>query len=115
MEAKGHDVHHTKFMYGEKEVNSYFIRHKYEAHMDPNKDLDKTNLGLYPRILVTLKNYRTELKKPLKHYAHMKEELSSKITLEQDPEKLKLLREEYENACFEWNKLDSKQKLLKFL
>lgn len=111
MEAKGYKVHRTKFTFKQKPITSYFVRHTYEAHMDPDVMAKETNLGLYPRILIKLKNLRSELKKPLKHYAHVKEKLSAEGKDYINGEET----EEYSNACFEWNKLDSKQKAIKVL
>lgn len=111
MESKGYKVHRTKFTFKQKLITSYFVRHTYESHMDPDAKAKETNLGLYPRILIKLKNLRAELKKPLKHYAHMKEKLSAEGKDFINGEET----EEYSNVCFEWNKLDSKQKAIKVL
>jgi hypothetical protein len=126
--GRGYSVHYTQFPFQTatdnkpRIIESYFVRHTYVAELDPVQEnpgigagldyLKKTNLGLYPRILLKLKNFRSALKKPLKEFAHQKEHLQ-KIGKDKDENGKET--PEYSLVCFEWNRLDSKQKAIKVM
>lgn len=103
---KGFKLHKIKFMYNGRWVRGWSIRH--ENIFDPTNTDYK--FGVYPMILKELFDNRNTLKKLLHKWESEKERLDAlprEKFLEPD------IQQEYENVCFNFNYLDSKQKALK--
>lgn len=102
----GHTLHKIKFMFNNKWVRGWSIRH--DNKLDVN-DKD-CKFGIYPMILKDLFDSRSLLKKRLQKWEHEKERLNM---LSADEFNQPHIKEEYDNVNFNYNYLDSKQKALK--
>ncbi|MGL5934278.1 MAG: DNA polymerase domain-containing protein, partial [Cetobacterium sp.] len=107
--TKKHNLHKIKFEFGEETVRAWSVRH--DNNLDPSKPGFK--FGLFPYILQRLFNDRAKLKKAAKGLNYWEHVL----------EKMKLLPPEeryspegiaaFDDAEFNYNAIDSKQKALK--
>ena len=105
-QSEGHTLHKIKFMFNNKWVRGWSIRH--DNKLDP-KD-PECKFGIYPMILNELFDARSVLKKKLQKWEHEKEKLNML-----SPEEFTKphIKEEYDTVNFNFNYLDSKQKALK--
>lgn len=104
--AEGHNLYKIKFMYNGRIIRGWSIRH--DNKLDPeNKDC---KFGIYPMILKELFDARKLMKKDLHKYESQKEQLE---TLPREEFMKPEIQEEYENVCFNFNYINSKQKALK--
>lgn len=101
MHKKSVKLHKISFEYNSNTIRGWSIFH--ENKTDPTKP--DCLFGVYPMILKQLFDARVALKKDLFKYSKEKEHL------ENDPNK----SDEYDEACFKYNCVDSKQKALKVL
>lgn len=104
--ANGHSLYKIKFMYNGKKVRGWSIRH--DNKLDPNTDDCK--FGVYPLILKELFDTRSQMKKVLHKYEKQKEIMDA-LTCEEFNKSQN--KEKYENICFNFNYINSKQKALK--
>ena len=104
--AAGAALHKIKFMYNSRTIKGWSIRH--DNIFDPTDP--KYKFGVYPMILKELFDSRTSMKSGLHKWESEKERLES-IPREKfvEPE----IQAEYDNVCFNFNYLDSKQRALK--
>nr|BCY04578.1 DNA-directed DNA polymerase, family B [Abalone asfa-like virus] len=63
LESKGYDIKHVKFKIGIDEFEGWFVRHKNVP----------SDLGVYPRMLISLKQKRVLMKKEMKKWESVKE------------------------------------------
>lgn len=110
--SKKHELHKIKFNYGDETIRAWSVRH--DNKLDPTQPDFK--FGLFPYILQRLFNDRKKLKKGskekkgLEHWGKILDAMKKLPAAElAKPE----VMEEFENATFEYNALDSKQKALK--
>jgi DNA polymerase elongation subunit (family B) len=102
----GHDLHKIKFIYNGKIVRGWSVKH--ENKLDPNSKDCK--FGIYPMVLKELFDSRNLMKKELHKWESKKENLESlskKLFDNHDTQEI------YENVCFNFNYINSKQKALK--
>ena len=105
-DSKGHNLHRIDFPFNGGRVKAWSIRH------DNKLEFGKPDFkfGVYPMILKELFDKRKEMKKILHKYESEKEDI-------ENPEKKRLITEKdkeyYEDVCFNFNYIDSKQKALK--
>lgn len=104
--ADGHILHKIKFMFNNRWVRGWSIRH--DNKIDP-ADPD-CKFGVYPMILKELFDTRKEMKKGLHKWEGEKERLE---TLSREEFMKPDIQAEYELVCFNYNYVDSKQKALK--
>lgn len=102
----GHDLHKIKFIYNGKIIRGWSIKH--ENKIDPLEDGFK--FGVYPMILKELFDSRKEMKKSLHRWESEKEKLEALTKEEFNNIDTKTL---YDNVCFNFNYINSKQKALK--
>jgi len=100
----GQKLTRVEFEYNGRIRKAWFVWHNNK--MDPN-DAD-FQFGVYPYILNRLFNKRKGIKKEMKVYAMQKEQMET-----QDNEYLQQHSDEYEDICFQYNYLNSKQLALK--
>lgn len=102
----GHELHKIKFTFNGRTIRGWSIRHGNK--LDPNSEDYK--FGIYPMILKELFDTRKEMKKILHKWEAEKERLE---TLPKETFESKEIQDEYENVCFNYNYINSKQKALK--
>lgn len=102
--AEGEDLHPIKFLFNGRVIKGWAVRHKNQ--IDPTKKNCK--FGLFPMLLKELFDQRKDLKKILHKYEEQKEKLDAL-----PEEELEARREKYEDVCFKFNYINSKQKALK--
>lgn len=104
--AEGHNLHIIRFTFNGRIVKGWSIRH------DNNLDVNDPNckFGVYPMILKELFDSRNYMKKNLHKWESEKERIE---TMSSDDFMKKDVQADYENACFNYNYIDSKQKALK--
>lgn len=105
-DKEGHQLHKIKFQYNGRIVRGWSIRH--ENKLDPNSPDCK--FGVYPMILKELFDARKQMKKELHKWESQQEKLE---TLPREEFMKPENQEEYENVCFNFRYIDSKQKALK--
>lgn len=105
-QSEGHNLHKIKFMFNGNIIRGWSIRH------DNKLDKKKKNykFGVYPMILKELFDTRKLMKKDLHKYESQKEQLE---TLSREEFMKPNIQMEYENVCFNFNYVNSKQKALK--
>lgn len=104
--SEGHNLYKIKFMFNNRWVRGWSIRH--DNKLDP--DDPQCKFGVYPMILKELFDTRKEMQKILHKWESKKENLETMPPEEfTKPE----IKEEYEQVCFNYNYIDSKQKALK--
>jgi DNA polymerase elongation subunit (family B) len=104
--ANGHSLYKIKFMYNGRIVRGWSIRH--DNNLDPNSKDCK--FGVYPLILKELFDSRSQMKKGLHKWENEKEKMDTLSREElMKPENQVL----YENICFNFSLINSKQKALK--
>ena len=102
----GHELHKIKFLFNGRTIRGWSIRH--DNKIDPeSKDC---KFGIYPMILKELFDTRKEMKKILHKWESEKERLE---ILPKEQFDSKKIQDEYENVCFNFNYINSKQKALK--
>lgn len=106
---KKHELHKIKFDFNGRTIRGWSVRH------DNKLDSTKSNFkfGLFPSILKGLFDDRKKLKNGLKglvHYEHEKERL---LGLPKEEFETSEIQEQYEDVCFRYNSVDSKQRGLK--
>ncbi len=102
-----HNLHKIKFEFNGRTIRGWSIRH--DNKIDPSKKDFK--FGIMPTILKNLFDMRKKLKKGekgLEYWEHKKEQMLALPKEEFDARK-----EEYEDICFNYNSIDSKQKAIK--
>lgn len=102
-----HNLHKIKFEFNGRTIRGWSIRH--DNKIDPSKKDFK--FGIMPSILKNLFDMRKKLKKGengLEYWEHKKEQMLALSKEEFDARK-----EEYEDICFNYNSIDSKQKAVK--
>jgi DNA polymerase elongation subunit (family B) len=107
--SKKHNLHKIKFDFNNEVVRGWSVRH--DNHLDPTKPEFK--FGIFPTILKELFDARKRLKsgpKGLNYWEHEKEKL---LALPIEEFELPETKELYEDVCFNYNALDSKQRALK--
>jgi DNA polymerase elongation subunit (family B) len=104
--ADGHILHKIKFMFNNRWVRGWSIRH--DNKIDP--DDPECKFGVYPMILKELFDTRKEMKKGLHKWEGEKERLE---TLSREEFMKPEIQTEYELVRFNYNYVDSKQKALK--
>lgn len=101
MMRDGYKIHYVSFPFLNKTVDAWFVQH----------ENNETLYGLCPRILIELFAKRAQLKKILKPIS------DKKLHMEMDMKKYSKneypYMDEYNEVCFDYNYLDSKQKALK--
>lgn len=133
LKQDGHNLHYVEFLFGGNVIKGWVVRH----------DNDESKIGLYPFILRDLFNKRANMKKGLKKYETIKEYLDINLSLSFDEllhkiindyqsentNKYQLIKdylekyassnqkkdinELYQNVCFAFNYINSKQLALK--
>ena len=93
-------------MFNNRWVRGWSIRH--DNKLDPNDPQCK--FGVYPMILKELFDTRKEMQKILHKWESKKETLE---TLPPEEFTMPEIKDEYEQVCFNYNYIDSKQKALK--
>ena len=117
LEDRGYKTHYINFQYGENMIEAYSVRHTY----DGTGDMEEHGFGIFPSILLWLKNERKLIKKELARANDFLEEADKKIAdiLEADEPDAKARVEaivsssEYNDAQFNSAYYDSKQKAVK--
>ncbi len=109
---KKHTLYRIEFPFNGGTIKGWSIRH--DNKLDPNSADYK--FGIFPAILKELFDARTKLKKDahgLNFWEHKREELL--LIAKDNPERWesKEIQDEYEDVCFNYNTLDSKQRALK--
>lgn len=110
--SKKHILHKIKFEYNGRTIRGWSVRH--DNKLNPNSSDYK--FGLFGKILKDLFDTRKVLKKGnadfkgLEYWEHRKEQLK---LLSADEFSSKTVQAEFEEVCFQFNALDSKQKALK--
>lgn len=102
----GHDLYKIKFQYNGRTVRGWSIRH--DNKLDP--DSPDCKFGIYPMILKELFDTRKLMKKKLHVYENQKELMDALPREEFD---MPANKEKYEDICFNFNYINSKQKALK--
>jgi DNA polymerase elongation subunit (family B) len=110
--SKRHTLYRIEFQFNERKIKGWSVRH--DNQIDP--DAPGYKFGIFPAILKDLFDARKKLKsgeKGLGYWEHRKEELM--LMAKEDPAgwSSKETQKKYEDVCFEYNALDSKQKALK--
>ncbi len=110
--TKKHTLHRIEFEFNGRTIKGWSIRH--DNKLDESQPDYK--FGIFAAILKELFDARTRLKKGstgLEYWEHRKEALL--LMAKTDPVKWVTpeIQEEYEDVCFNYNALDSKQKALK--
>jgi DNA polymerase elongation subunit (family B) len=110
--TKKHTLHRIEFPFNGRTIKGWSIRH--DNKLDPTQPDYK--FGIFPAILKELFDTRTKLKKDargLNYWEHRKESLL--LLAKTDPDKWDSaeIQKEFEDVCFNYNALDSKQKALK--
>ena len=102
--SRGHDLYPITFDFNGTPVNAWSILHDTTdgAITSPGKTIGK--FGLYPSILKELFDIRDKMKTIMKSYATQKEVMKTSLSFNQ---------QEYDDICFQFNYLNSKQKALK--
>lgn len=105
-EEDGYTLHTIKFTYNNRIIRGWSIRH------DNNFDIDDPNckFGIYPMILKDLFDKRSYMKKDLHKWEGIKEKMDA---LSKDEFNTEENKREYEQVCFNFSYIDSKQKALK--
>lgn len=106
---KMYNLHRISFIFNGRNIRGWSIRH--DNKLDPSKP--DYRFGIFGAILKELFDARKKLKKSengLEYWEHRKEDL---LSLPPEEFRLPHIQEEYENVCFNFNSLDSKQKALK--
>jgi DNA polymerase elongation subunit (family B)/DNA-binding transcriptional MerR regulator len=104
-----HELYKVKFNYNGRDIRGWSVRH--DNKLDPTKPDYK--FGIFPSILKELFDARAKLKKGehgLLYWEHIKEKMS--LLPKEDFEKPRV-KEEWEDACFQYNLINSKQAALK--
>lgn len=125
--AKGYKVHKIEFPYNGRTVNGWTIMHQ-------NRQED---IGLYPQVLISLKNCRNQLKKQMTMLGKEKEllnlaisnggkqctSISDQIEAFGDEDRAKLAKyvgesdtkilDEFDKLCFNWSCANTKQNAVK--
>jgi DNA polymerase elongation subunit (family B) len=104
--AQGHTLYKIKFMYNSRIVRGWSIRH--DNKLDSNSKDCK--FGVYPLILKELFDSRSQMKKGLHKWENEKEKMD---TLSREELLLPENQLLYENICFNFSLVNSKQKALK--
>lgn len=110
--SKKHILHKIKFEYNGRTIRGWSVRH--DNKLNPNSSDYK--FGLFGKILKDLFDTRKVLKKGntdfkgLEYWEHRKEQLK---LLSADEFSTEAVQAEFEEVCFQFNALDSKQKALK--
>lgn len=107
--TKKHNLYKIKFNFNDVPVRGWSVRH--DNNLDPTKPEFK--FGIFPTILKDLFDARKQLKsgpKGLMYFEHKKEEL---MALSQAEFEMPENKELFEDTCFSYNALDSKQRALK--
>jgi len=102
--ASGQKLNKVDFDFSGSRRKAWFVWHNNK--MDPAEE--GFQFGVYPYILDILFKKRKLIKKQMKVFAHQKEQMET-----ESAEWLKEHAEEYENICFNYNYLNSKQLALK--
>lgn len=100
--AKKHTLHKIKFEYNGRNVIGWAVRH------DGKLDGPDCKFGIFPSVLKELFDTRKSLKKQMHVYEARKEIIDN-----MPAEEFKAVADEYDEVCFMFNLLDSKQKALK--
>jgi DNA polymerase elongation subunit (family B) len=104
--AEGHELYKIKFMYNGRIIRGWSIRHGNKLDSE-SKDC---KFGIYPMILKELFDTRSKMKKGLHKWESKKEKLDA---LSREEFNTPEIQTEYENVCFNYRYIDSKQKALK--
>jgi DNA polymerase elongation subunit (family B) len=102
----GHDLHKIKFNYNGRTIRGWSIRH--DNKLDP--DSVDCKFGIYPMILKELFDTRKLMKKKLHIYENQKEIMDALVREEFDTP---VNKKKYDDICFNFNYINSKQKALK--
>lgn len=102
----GHILYKIKFIFNERVVRGWSIRH--DNKIDP--DDPECKFGIYPMILKELFDKRKTMKKDLHEWESKKEKLEM---LTRDEFTKPEIKAEYDNVCFNFNYINSKQSALK--
>ena len=103
---EGHNLFKIKFMYNGRVIRGWSIRHDNKLNPD-DKDY---KFGVYPMILKELFDARTQMKKGLHKWESEKERIDA---LPREEFMKSKIQTEYENVCFNYRYIDSKQRALK--
>ena len=109
MAAKGHNIHRIEFEFNGRVIKAWSIRH--DNKLDPGSPDYK--FGIFGYILKGLFDKRKQLKngeRGLLYWEHEKEKMEALSDEEFNTPEIK---ERYEEACFQYNAIDSKQRALK--
>jgi DNA polymerase elongation subunit (family B) len=102
--ASGQKLNKVDFYFNDRRCKAWFVGHNNKI----NPEEDDFQFGVYPYILNDLFNKRKAIKKNMKVFAHQKELMEI-----ESAEYLKEHFKEYEDICFNYNYLNSKQLALK--
>lgn len=105
-QAEGHNLFKIKFIYNGRIVRGWSIRHDNKLNPDDND----YKFGVYPMILKELFDARTQMKKGLHKWESEKERIDA---LSREEFMKPDIQAEYENVCFNYRYIDSKQRALK--
>lgn len=100
----GTNLFKIKFLYGDKIIRGWSIRH------DNLFNGENSKFGVYPTILKELFDLRNQMKKGLHKWESAKEKLE---TMNKDEFNTPEIQAEYNNICFNFRYIDSKQRALK--
>lgn len=109
--TKKHTLHKVKFEFNERPIRGWSVRH--DNKLDPESPDFK--FGLFPYILKKLFDARKKLKKGERGLGYWEHKLEQMKLLPEEERNTPKAKEEYEDALFAFNTLDSKQKALKVL
>lgn len=107
--TRKHSIYKIKFDFNGEIIRGWSVRH--DNHLDPNKPDFK--FGLFPTILKELFDTRKQLKSGVKGLAYYEHEKEKMMALSQEEFDKPETKELYEDICFSYNALDSKQRALK--
>lgn len=104
-----HQLHKIKFMFNGRIIRGWSVRHDNKL----NANEPEYKFGIFAAILKDLFDARKKLKNGARGLAYWEHRRESLLLLPKDKFESPETRQEYEDVCFNYNALDSKQKALK--